>query len=212
MATTSGNSSLAPNSVSTSIVNAQQVSTELKNHSSWADRVENSIMNTQVANTPCRSVNARFFILKREEGTFAQIPPFFIPKVIQSLIGNPKCVKKKLRSGDILIKVENDKQAENLKKCKSFGNMPINVLVHNTLNSSRGVMFEPDLLYISEEEILENLRDQNVIAVRRINIRKDGNDIRTKHLILTFDTPKLPQSIKAGNLNCSIRPYIPNPL
>ncbi|GFY18764.1 RNA-directed DNA polymerase from mobile element jockey [Trichonephila clavipes] len=36
--------------------------------------------------------------------------------------------------------------------------------------------------------------------------------IPTKDLILTFNTPKLPTTIKAGYLNCKIRPYIPNPL
>lgn len=49
-------------------------------------------------------------------------------------------------------------------------------------------------------------------GVRRITTRKDGKIIETKHLILTFSTPTLPKSLKAGYLNCSIRPYIPNPL
>ncbi|GFU05739.1 gag-Pol polyprotein [Trichonephila clavipes] len=34
----------------------------------------------------------------------------------------------------------------------------------------------------------------------------------TKHKILTFNSPKLPTTIKAGYLNCTIRPYVPNPL
>ncbi|GFV45655.1 uncharacterized protein TNCV_3323741 [Trichonephila clavipes] len=44
------------------------------------------------------------------------------------------------------------------------------------------------------------------------NTKKDTTLIPTKHLILTFSSPTLPQSIKAGYLNCKIRPYIPNPL
>ncbi|GFX74395.1 uncharacterized protein TNCV_3453431 [Trichonephila clavipes] len=42
--------------------------------------------------------------------------------------------------------------------------------------------------------------------------KKDAEVIPTKHLILTFNNPKLPTTIKAGYLNCKIRPYIPNPL
>ncbi|GFV24356.1 uncharacterized protein TNCV_198981 [Trichonephila clavipes] len=42
--------------------------------------------------------------------------------------------------------------------------------------------------------------------------KKDAEIIPTKHLILTFNNPKLPTTIKAGYLNCKIRPYIPNPL
>ncbi|GFV31420.1 uncharacterized protein TNCV_788491 [Trichonephila clavipes] len=54
--------------------------------------------------------------------------------------------------------------------------------------------------------------DRVVIQVRRITIKKDAEVIPTKHLILTFNNPKLPTTIKAGYLNCKIRPYIPNPL
>ncbi|GFW95758.1 uncharacterized protein TNCV_19891 [Trichonephila clavipes] len=34
----------------------------------------------------------------------------------------------------------------------------------------------------------------------------------TKHLILTFSTPELSQSVKAAYLNCPVQPNIPNPL
>ncbi|GFX07142.1 hypothetical protein TNCV_4268941 [Trichonephila clavipes] len=31
-------------------------------------------------------------------------------------------------------------------------------------------------------------------------------------MILTFNNPNLPATVKAGYLNCKIRPYVPNPL
>ncbi|GFU11475.1 uncharacterized protein TNCV_4742181 [Trichonephila clavipes] len=77
---------------------------------------------------------------------------------------------------------------------------------------SRGVISEPDLLSTSEAEILDGFSDQGVIQVRRITIKKDATSIPTKHLILAFNSPKLPCTIKAGYLNCKIRPYMPNPL
>ncbi|KFM64484.1 hypothetical protein X975_15444, partial [Stegodyphus mimosarum] len=43
-------------------------------------------------------------------------------------------------------------------------------------------------------------------------MRKEGQLIGTKHVILTFNSPDLPKSIKAGYLNCRVRPYIPNPM
>ncbi|GFT03969.1 uncharacterized protein TNCV_1731161 [Trichonephila clavipes] len=85
-------------------------------------------------------------------------------------------------------------------------------LVHKSINTSRGVISEPDLLSTLESEILEGFSDQSVIQVRRITIKKVATIIPTKHLILTFNIPKLPPTIKAGYLNCKIRPYIPNPL
>ncbi|GFW64060.1 uncharacterized protein TNCV_707651 [Trichonephila clavipes] len=86
------------------------------------------------------------------------------------------------------------------------------VTPHKYLNSSRGVISEPDLLYTSEAEILEGFSDQGVVQVRRITLKKDTRIVPTKHLILTFNSPKLPTNIKAGYLNFKIRPYIPNPL
>ncbi|GFT76739.1 uncharacterized protein TNCV_336011 [Trichonephila clavipes] len=56
------------------------------------------------------------------------------------------------------------------------------------------------------------MRDQKVCAVRRITIRKDGQVLNTKHLILTFSMPDLPQFVKMAYLRCPVREYIPNPL
>ncbi|GFU58458.1 hypothetical protein TNCV_3416831 [Trichonephila clavipes] len=43
-------------------------------------------------------------------------------------------------------------------------------------------------------------------------IKKETTTVLTKHVILTFNSPKLPTTIKAGYLNCNIRSYISNPL
>ncbi|GFW58785.1 uncharacterized protein TNCV_379681 [Trichonephila clavipes] len=41
---------------------------------------------------------------------------------------------------------------------------------------------------------------------------RDGQVLNTKHLILTFSTPDLPQTVKMAYIRCPVRPYIPNPL
>ncbi|GFR17836.1 uncharacterized protein TNCT_416581 [Trichonephila clavata] len=56
------------------------------------------------------------------------------------------------------------------------------------------------------------IEDLEVCDVKRITIRWDGQVLDTKHLLLTFATPDLPQSVKDAYLNCPVRPYIPNPL
>ncbi|GFU43458.1 uncharacterized protein TNCV_53571 [Trichonephila clavipes] len=112
--------------------------------------------------------------------------PLCDSKAIQGIGGDPKSVKKL--------------------------HCPLTVSPHKSLNSSRGVISEPDLIFTPETEILEEFSGQGVIQVRRITIKKDAEIIPTKHLILTFNNPKLPTTIKAGYLNCKIRPYIPNPL
>ncbi|GFW79631.1 uncharacterized protein TNCV_1428911 [Trichonephila clavipes] len=89
---------------------------------------------------------------------------------------------------------------------------PVTISPHKTLNSCRGVISEYDLLTAPDAEILDGFSDQGVIQVRRLTIKKEASFIPTKHLILTFNRPKLPTTIKAGYLNCKIRPYILNPL
>ncbi|GFT93217.1 RNA-directed DNA polymerase from mobile element jockey, partial [Trichonephila clavipes] len=137
--------------------------------------------------------------------------PFAIHKALIGIGGEPKSVKK-LRSGDLLIETSSAVQTKSFLLAKSFLGSPANITPHKSLNSSRGVISEPDLLTTTDAEILEGFSSQGVIQVRRITLKKDTTLIPTKHLILTFSSPTLPQSIKAGYLNCKIRPYIPNPL
>ncbi|GFW57091.1 RNase H domain-containing protein [Trichonephila clavipes] len=156
--------------------------------------------------------HAKFFVIHRTEGdTFSSVSPFLIQKGLSATVGSVKAVSK-VRSGDLLVEVSTTKQAEQLLALQMLANIPITVLPHANLNSSRGVISESDLYNVPEQEILEGLQDQKVCAVRRITIRRDGQVVNTKHLILTFACPDLPQFITAGYLRCSVRPYIPNPL
>ncbi|GBL72876.1 hypothetical protein AVEN_128071-1 [Araneus ventricosus] len=63
---------------------------------------------------------------------------------------------------------------------------------------------------VSDAEIVSELEAQKVIAARRITLKRDGQIIPTRHVILTFDTPVLPTKITVGYICCDIRPYIPN--
>ncbi|GFX27174.1 putative RNA-directed DNA polymerase from transposon BS [Trichonephila clavipes] len=154
--------------------------------------------------------NTRFFILSLPNNEMSGKSPFAVFKALQA-IGEPKSVKK-MKSGDLLIETNSAVQSKSYLSAKTFLDSPLLVTPHKSLNSSRGVISEPDLLYTSEAEILEGFSDQGVVQVRRITLKKDTRIIPTKHLILTFNSPKLPNTIKAGYLNCKIRPYIPNPL
>ncbi|GFV53931.1 uncharacterized protein TNCV_3293001 [Trichonephila clavipes] len=112
--------------------------------------------------------------------------------------GEPKSVKR-LRSGYLLIETTSALQIKSFLLAKLFLNSPVTVSPHKSLNFYRGVISEPGGVI-------------SVTQVRRITIKKDSTIVPTKHLILTFNSPKLPNTIKAGYLNCKIRPYIPNPL
>ncbi|GFV98608.1 putative RNA-directed DNA polymerase from transposon X-element [Trichonephila clavipes] len=152
-----------------------------------------------------------FLILSLPNCEMARKSAFVIHKAIIGIGGEPKSIKK-LRSGDLLIETTSALQSKSFMLAKTFLDFPLTVNPHKSLNSCRGVISEPDLLSSSEAEILEGLSDQGVTQVRRISVKKDSSLFPTKNLILTFNSPKLSSNIKAGYLNCKVRPYIPNPL
>ncbi|GFS93562.1 putative RNA-directed DNA polymerase from transposon X-element [Trichonephila clavipes] len=99
-----------------------------------------------------------------------------------------------MRSGDLFLEEASAKQSSALRTLRKMAHIDVTIVPHNT------------------EEIKENMVDQKVCEVRRITIRRDGQVLNTKHLILTFSTPELPQFVTAAYLHCPVRPYIPNPL
>ncbi|GFY18241.1 putative RNA-directed DNA polymerase from transposon BS [Trichonephila clavipes] len=100
--------------------------------------------------------------------------PFAIHKALIGIGGEPKSVKK-LRSGDILIETISAVQTKSFLYAKSFLDSPANVTPHKSLNSSRGVISEPDLLTTSEAKILEVFSNQGVIQT---NILPSASSIK----------------------------------
>ncbi|XP_055924574.1 uncharacterized protein LOC129956667 [Argiope bruennichi] len=143
--------------------------------------------------------------------SFHNVSPFLVEKAISGNVGEVKSIKK-LRSGDLLVEVGSSKQSKQIAMLKNMSTIPIQVSPHPTLNSSKGVISCGELLNVSVEDITKDLKNQGVTHVRRISIRRDGQLLKTKHLVLTFDSPKLPEHIKAGYMRLSVREYIPNPL
>ncbi|XP_055924575.1 uncharacterized protein LOC129956668 [Argiope bruennichi] len=117
-----------------------------------------------------------------------------------------------MRSGDLLVEVNSRKQAQQIQKLKALGNVPITVSPHQSLNTSKGVITCGELLNVPIDIIKSEMKPQGVIDVRCITIRRNGQLLETKHHILTFQTPKLPEFVYAGYIRRPVRQYIPNPL
>ncbi|XP_064475477.1 uncharacterized protein LOC135389350 [Ornithodoros turicata] len=137
--------------------------------------------------------------------------PFFIEKAVASLSKYITEIKR-IRSGDLLVKCTNEIDCERILNTHEMMGKKISASLHKTLNTCRGVIAVSELIDVPVEEILENLKDQDVIDVRKIKIRKNGEYITTRNIVLTFDRPTLPTKLKVGYLSADVRPYIPNPL
>ncbi|XP_064462925.1 uncharacterized protein LOC135373766 [Ornithodoros turicata] len=134
--------------------------------------------------------------------------PFFIEKVVASLSKNVTEIKR-LRSGDLLLKRT---WAADCELTHEMVGIKISPVLHRALITCRGVVSLAELIDVPSEKILENLKTQKVIDVRKIKIRKNNEYITTCNRILTFDCLTLPERLKVGYLTAEVRPYIPNPL
>ena len=51
-----------------------------------------------------------------------------------------------------------------------------------------------------------------ITDVQRIVVKRNNTEIKTNTLILTFNTPKIPDSLKISYLNIPVSQYVPNPI
>lgn len=145
---------------------------------------------------------------KDENISLNKLSPFVIQKTIDSFCGPVKSLKK-IRDGSILIKTKNFTQSQKLLTLNKLGEIEISVQKDERLNSSKGVCFSIEAGFCTESELLDNLKDQKVIEIKRF-IRRDGK--MTNMYFITFGLATPPPNIFIGYENCKIELYIPNPL
>ena len=63
---------------------------------------------------------------------------------------------------------------------------------------------------LSKLSIKENV--PMITDVQRIVVKRNNPEIKTNTLILTFNTPKIPDSLKICYLNIPVSQYVPNPI
>lgn len=161
--------------------------------------------------TSTNTVLPHYLIISRtDDGTFEKSNPWKIEENLTNLVGPVKnCVKSR---GNLQVEVKNSAQASKLLQLKNFMSLPINVSPHKTMNSAQGVVQHPDLLYCSEQEIVEGLQQQGVTHARKMKRNfPDGQKKDTSTVVLTFNTPIVPQKIRVGYTYIEVRPYIPAP-
>ena len=57
---------------------------------------------------------------------------------------------------------------------------------------------------MSEVEIQDELKNQGVVGVNRVTLKKEGKLIPTNTLFLTFGSPELPKEITVGYLKVKV--------
>ena len=111
-----------------------------------------------------------------------------------------------------MIEVSSPGESERLLKVTKVHGHKVSCIPRPTYNQSRGVLYAPELLTIDTEEIQSELKEQNVVTVVRMKKKVESGHIPLPTLILTFNSYRLPNIIRAGWLTFKVKPYIPSPL
>ena len=65
---------------------------------------------------------------------------------------------------------------------------------------------------MTDVEVRDELKDQGVVGVNRVTLKKEGKVIPTNTLFLTFGSPELPKEITVGYLKVKVALFVPNPM
>jgi len=163
--------------------------------------------------TPSANYHRWYIIQGTDQGApLSKLSAFIIDKALKAAAGNLKTVKR-LQKGDILVEVSSAVQSRCISELSSFAGCPIQVTPHRTLNISKGVIRCSELQNCNKEEILEELKTQQVQDIQNISVKNDSGGRRnTNTYIITFSTPTIPKHLKIGFIRVPVAVFIPNPL
>ncbi|XP_065083126.1 uncharacterized protein LOC135705361 [Ochlerotatus camptorhynchus] len=140
--------------------------------------------------------------------------PFIIRKSIQQFVnGKIESAFPEGQGRSYALKVRSAQQYIKLQELKVLTDgTKVEVIPHPILNSTRFVVSCRDVIRDSEEELVEDLKDQGIKEVRRITRREGGGRVNTATLIITCHGTYAPEYIDFGYLRCRTRPYYPSPM
>lgn len=137
---------------------------------------------------------------------------FLIKKAIDGISTSYENISQ-LRDGNLLILVKSQKIADLFLSKKTLSNIcPISVTLHSTLNSSKGTVYAPCLINVSEEEILSEMQNQGVTQVYKFKKTLNEESRATGLVLFTFNRFRPPTSVNIGWYNLQVQEYFPNPM
>ena len=138
---------------------------------------------------------------------FKGTSPFKLKRELDRTIG-PLNTAKVVRSGAILIQVQDKNQAGAVLDLSTFLGLPIEPLPADNLNCSHARMFAPSLSDTTEEEILAELQPQRVVKVERLRTKRGPHP---SLLRLTFHGLVIPAAVYCGYEIMRLEPWLRNP-
>lgn len=156
----------------------------------------------------------KYYTMKSTKNSdLTKLNMFKVDKAIKAAIGVCEKISEDYSEKGWTIVVKSAEQGNKLKNMTKLLEEPITITHHQEYNQCQGVITCSLLKGYSDEDITEGLSEQGVIKCYRIiKNAKSLNPQPTTTLILTFNTPNLPDKIciRTGMYE-RVRLYIPLP-
>ena len=173
---------------------------------------------TSVEAPPAETTQRTLLITIGEGGQSGTLNPFQLHRAISRFGEATRSTRQ--TDGKVEVVMKTSEGAQKLANAKTLTiqtkndtrTIPITVNFHPTKGFLMGVITVPDMSDVTDDDMLEELRDQGVQRVRRIMRREDGNTVPTDTFVLSFLQESLPDRVQVTFRSPRVRPYIPNPV
>ncbi|XP_062553298.1 uncharacterized protein LOC134218372 [Armigeres subalbatus] len=163
-----------------------------------------------------RNERGELMVLRLEGVNGASLPaaPFLIKKSVHQFLGaNIDSAFPEGGGRSYALKVRNPGHFEKLLTMAKLNNgTPVKVIPHPVHNTVKCIVYCRDVIDLPEEELLEELKEQNVIQIHRITRNAGQQRENTPLLVVTLSGTSRPEHIFFGFLRCPTRPYYPSPM
>ncbi|XP_064113656.1 uncharacterized protein LOC135220368 [Macrobrachium nipponense] len=111
----------------------------------------------------------------------------------------------------LLVETRSLEESEKLKSLSLLGGVQSECKPHDTFNHTKGIIYAPHLMIHPEEELEDELKDQGVLKVERLKKKVNGALCPMPQLLLTFNSSKLPNFVKAAWYRYKVKQYVRDP-
>ena len=114
-------------------------------------------------------------------------------------------------SNMLLVESNSPEESAKLLELSMLGNTSVTCSANFSLNSTKCMIYAPQLMNYSEEKLVKELSAQGVSKVERMKKKVDDAIVPQPNLILTLNTLRLPEFIHAAWHRYKTKLYIPRP-
>jgi hypothetical protein len=138
-----------------------------------------------------------------------KLNPIKVATEIDKLCGEVNKVEYK-PSGSLLVTTQTLEQVRSLLATTTFCNIPVQVTIAWTSQTSQGEIYAPEFLGDSIDDLLQILRPSGVVGIRKLY--QDPKKCNSPLYVLKFLTAVRPAKLRVGYCQYNVDPYYSSPV